>query len=122
MKEFVISWKTPTAARTSYYAGRNKYADLNGAKMFDTRDEAKKQLLKIQATAGKPEYYQIVKLSSIHRMVNTPYGEVMLKPNLEDLNSCEVYIGDNYDDYLCDIDCHFDSSDKTIIDLLTNKI
>ena len=37
-----------------------------------------------------------------HLMLDTEYGEVML---IQVDDYCEAYIGDNYDDYVGDVDC-----------------
>lgn len=47
-----------------------------------------------------------------HLFVNTSYGEVMVKDSFED---CEVYIGDNYDQYIGSIPCTLDDSEDVII-------
>lgn len=49
-----------------------------------------------------------------HLFVNTSYGEVMVKEFFED-EYCEVYIGDNYDQYIGSIPCTLDDDEKIII-------
>ena len=55
------------------------------------------------------------KLKNLHRMVETMGGEVCLRPKDD---YCEAYVGDNYDDYLCDVDCSiYDDEDYIIAKL-----
>lgn len=49
-----------------------------------------------------------------HLFVNTSYGEVMVKEIFED-EYCEVYIGDNYDQYVGSIPCTLDDGEDMII-------
>ena len=50
-----------------------------------------------------------------HLFVNTSYGEVMVKESFEDCEFCEVYIGDNYDQYIGEIPCTLDDDEDLII-------
>lgn len=57
------------------------------------------------------------KNTNTHRIINTSVGEVMLKQNNDSITGecyCEVYIGDNYDEYAGDIPCCYDDSDEHI--------
>lgn len=47
-----------------------------------------------------------------HLFVNTLYGEVMVK---EYCDYCEIYIGDNYDQYVGSIPCTLDDDEDVII-------
>lgn len=46
-----------------------------------------------------------------HRIIDSKFGEICLK---EKDNYCEVYIGDNYDNYLGDVQCTLEDTDETI--------
>ena len=46
-----------------------------------------------------------------HLMLDTSYGEVLV---IQNEGYCEVYIGDNYDDYLGDIDCNITDNESYI--------
>ena len=46
-----------------------------------------------------------------HRIIDTDYGEVML---IQVDDYCEAYIGDNYDDYIGDVDCKVSDSETYI--------
>ena len=50
-----------------------------------------------------------------HLFVNTLYGEVMVKESLDRDNVCDVYIGDNYDQYIGSIPCTLDDDENVII-------
>ena len=50
-----------------------------------------------------------------HLFVNTLYGEVMVKESFENCDYCEVYIGDNYDQYVGSIPCTLDDDENVII-------
>ena len=44
-----------------------------------------------------------------HRIINTSFGEVKLVGGFNystQEHFCEVYIGDNFDQYVCEIDCN----------------
>ena len=49
-----------------------------------------------------------------HLFVNTLYGEVMVKESFENCDYCEVYIGDNYDQYVGSIPCTLDDDEDVI--------
>ena len=46
-----------------------------------------------------------------HIIIDTEYGEVML---IQADDYCEAYIGDNYDDYVGDVDCKISDSETYI--------
>lgn len=50
-----------------------------------------------------------------HLFVDTSYGEVMVKESFDDCETCEVYIGDNYDQYVGSILCTLDDNENVII-------
>ena len=55
-----------------------------------------------------------------HRMIDTSFGEVMVKPEKGD-DCLNVYIGDNWDDYVGTIyDCDFDADDDELITEIEN--
>lgn len=54
-------------------------------------------------------------MANLHRIIDTQYGEVCIK-EVEGENYCEAYIGDNYDDYLCDVDCSVYDTDEVILE------
>ena len=59
----------------------------------------------------------------VHRILDTSFGEVMVKPEKDDMgDDClNVYIGDNWDDYVGTIyDCDFDADDDELITEIEN--
>ena len=56
-----------------------------------------------------------------HQIVETCYGEVMLKPTCDGMAS-ECYIGDNYDDYVGVIDVSFETDDIDLVERLLSEI
>ncbi len=55
-----------------------------------------------------------------HRILDTDFGEVCLKEI--GTTECEVYIGDNYDTYICTISCAIDDDDDIINGKLNQKL
>jgi len=54
-----------------------------------------------------------------HRFINTSLGEIMLVGGFDYATQehfCEMYTGDNYDDYLGDINCRLDDDEDKIMD------
>lgn len=47
-----------------------------------------------------------------HRIIDSKFGEICLKEKSD--GYCEVYIGDNYDDYVGDVQCTLEDSDEVI--------
>lgn len=47
-------------------------------------------------------------------MLDTGFGEVCIK-EVEGENYCEAYGGDNYDDYICDVECTLKDSDEVML-------
>ena len=54
-----------------------------------------------------------------HVIVDTSYGEVMLK---QKDGFVECYIGDNYDDYIGDIDAYLENDNDYLINLVENLL
>ena len=58
-----------------------------------------------------------------HRMIDTSFGEVMVKPEKDDMGEdcLNAYIGDNWDDYVGTIyNCDFDADDDELITEIEN--
>jgi hypothetical protein len=58
-----------------------------------------------------------------HRIIDTSFGEVMVKPEKDDMGEdcLNVYIGDNWDDYVGTIyNCDFDADDDELITEIEN--
>lgn len=52
------------------------------------------------------------------RMINTSLGEVMLKQCFDvdtQESFCDMYIGDNYDEYVGEIECSIYDDEETIL-------
>jgi len=45
-----------------------------------------------------------------HRIIDSAFGEIMLKESISITGekSCDIYIGDNFDDYIGSISCSLD--------------
>ena len=59
------------------------------------------------------------------RMVNTSFGEVKLVSGFNystQEHFCEMYIGDNYDDFVGEIDCNILDDEKHIIEQIEEKL
>lgn len=53
----------------------------------------------------------------VHRMLDTSFGEVMLKPKTDNGEEMlEVYIGDNYDDFVGEISASIDDDEDDLLD------
>ena len=53
-----------------------------------------------------------------HRFINTSFGEVMLVGGFDYTTQehfCEMYIGDNWDDFIGEISCSINDSEEDII-------
>ena len=60
-----------------------------------------------------------------HRIINTSFGEVMLKEcgySCSDEKYCEMYTGDNFDQYFAQIDCRIDDSEENILQQIEEKL
>lgn len=54
-----------------------------------------------------------------HRIIDTKFGEVCIREKeFGGERYCEMYIGDNYDDYVDDIDCTLCADDEEILNLI----
>lgn len=54
-----------------------------------------------------------------HRILDTKYGEVCLKNEYKDKQGypwCELYIGDNYDNYIGDCACSLTDDNEVILE------
>ena len=54
-----------------------------------------------------------------HRIIDSPFGEVMLKNEGTDNQGypwCEMYIGDNFDQFVADICCSMDDDIEVILE------
>lgn len=54
-----------------------------------------------------------------HRIIYTSFGECCLKNETTDEQGyhwCELYIGDNYDEYVGDCACSMDDNDEVILE------
>lgn len=59
------------------------------------------------------------------RIIDTTFGEVQLRQCYDcDTNCswCEMYIGDNYDDYIGDIDCNICDDEENILEQIEEKL
>ena len=59
------------------------------------------------------------------RMVNTSFGEVKLVSGFNystQEHFCGMYIGDNYDDFVGEIDCNILDDEKHIIEQIEEKL
>lgn len=56
-----------------------------------------------------------------HLILDTNFGEVMLRTASDDMNMSDVYIGDNYDNYIGTINCSIWET-ETIIEKELEKI
>lgn len=53
----------------------------------------------------------------VHRMLDTSFGEVMLKPKTDNGEEMlEIYIGDNYDDFVGEISASIDDDEDDLLD------
>lgn len=53
----------------------------------------------------------------VHRILDTSFGEVMLKPKTDNGESfLEIYQGDNYDDYVGEISASIDDDEDDLLD------
>ena len=53
----------------------------------------------------------------VHRILDTSFGEVMLKPKTDNGEEMlEVYIGDNYDDFVGEISASIDDDEDDLLD------
>ena len=50
-----------------------------------------------------------------HVIIDTSYGEVLVEQGIDD-GVLECFIGDNYDEYIGDIDGTIDDDETTLID------
>ena len=58
-----------------------------------------------------------------HRIIDTSFGEVCLKPKEENGEKyCEMYIGDNYDEYVGNVDCDINDEDEIILQQIEEKL
>lgn len=64
------------------------------------------------------------KLNLKHRIINTSIGDVMLKEcvSITGEKYCDMYIGDNYDDYIGTISCTIDDDDNVIYEQIDEKL
>lgn len=64
------------------------------------------------------------KLNLKHRIIDTTFGEVMLKESvsLTGEKTCDMYIGDNYDDYVGSISCSLEDDENTILEQIEEKL
>lgn len=74
------------------------------------------KIVRGNSMAGKYQEVQEANVSARpnrrqHLILDTEYGEVMLVQNGD---YCEAYIGDNYDDYVGDVDCNLSDSETVI--------
>ena len=58
----------------------------------------------------------------IHRIVDTAYGEVMVKPS--EVTDCvlECWIGDNFDDFIGEIEGMMDEDDESFRISIENEL
>lgn len=53
----------------------------------------------------------------VHRMLDTSFGEIMLKPKTDNGEEMlEIYIGDNYDDFFGEISASIDDDEDDLLD------
>ena len=60
-----------------------------------------------------------------HRFINTSFGEVKLVGGFNystQEHFCEVYIGDNFDQYVCEIDCNILDDEENILQQIEEKL
>lgn len=65
------------------------------------------------------------KLNLKHRIIDTTFGEVMLYGGFDYATQepfCDMYIGDNYDDYVGSISCSLEDDDNTILEQIEEKL
>jgi hypothetical protein len=64
------------------------------------------------------------KLNLKHRIIDTTFGEVMLKEStsLTGEKSCDMYNGDNFDDYIGSISCSLDDDYDVIVEQIEEKL
>lgn len=65
------------------------------------------------------------KLNLKHRIIETSFGEVMLKESKTPMTgevSCDMYIGDNFDDYIGSVSCSLNDDDDTILEQIEEKL
>ena len=59
----------------------------------------------------------------VHRILDTVFGEVMLKPKTDNGESfLEIYQGDNYDDYVGEISASIDDDEDDLLDQIEELI
>lgn len=61
-------------------------------------------------------------LSEIHRMIDTSFGEICLKPNRDDEGFLDMFQGDNWDDFIGSIPCEFDATDEEILEQIEEAL
>lgn len=61
----------------------------------------------------------------VHRIVSTSFGEVMLYGGFDYARQepfCDMYIGDNFDDFIGSIDCSIYDTDENIEKQVENAL
>lgn len=59
-----------------------------------------------------------------HRIIDTTFGEVMLKESISFTGekSCDMYIGDNFDDFIGNISCSLYDDYDIIVEQIEEKL
>ncbi len=69
--------------------------------------------------ADKVYVKRVENISEKHRIIDTSFGECLLKNEIVDEDGyhwCDLYIGDNYDDYVGTCDCGLNDDDEVILE------
>ena len=65
------------------------------------------------------------KLNLKHRIIETSFGEVMLKESKAPMTgevSCDMYVGDNFDDFVGSVNCSIYDDDDVILEQINEVL
>lgn len=73
----------------------------------------------------KPNNKDIKRNRKQHRFIDTSFGEIKLVGKFDNITQeyyCEMYIGDNWDDFIGEIDCNILDEEDVILLQIEEKL
>ncbi len=106
MATFKITYQmTMEVKANSEQEALEKFENMTSAELGEKADEV--SVKRVEDTSDK------------HRIISTSFGECCLKNETVDEDGyhwCDLYIGDNYDDYVGTCACGLDDDDEVILE------